>query len=727
VKTLLTALREDFPAHQALALELEKLVERPAQRSEYLRLMATGHQTAGRLGEALTAYLQLADLAAEEGLAGGPASLPQVQLDDQGSARLDRWLSARLESLGQTLDAAVQRQLAAAVTARRERSLERTAAEQQLFLAFFGFHSASAVARARLAEHLAGDDRALEAELLIGEMAELHSVSAAATTAARIAQHFQEQGQQDLALHFYRLLRDRWPEIVMEDGRTGSELWAEQVRKGTLGAADEPPASYPWGKVEVTSTTGRPDNLYRRVIPIPVRAVSGQGSERLAISYDGSGASAILVHNGRGEAVGRVALEDGRPYLHLDYRVNYAKLRGNLLITVLGDQVVAVDLLRAARGEGDAVRWRDQLARVMPDVSSRRGNDRGIWDRTNPLHRNEPSYYFVKDASGQPIGALGPVTGRGVFVTRSRTLACLDPATGDTLWSRENPGRSVDIFGDESYLFLAGKTDTVATVVSALDGSVLGTRAVPDWDHRWVTRGRLVLAWEMVEGNVRLYLYDPWNAAELWSEIFPVGSRGDLVSDQAVAVLEPGGRFLVRRLSDAPPEIDARLEAEPTLSSIYILPSREDYALVTDGSGGAEDDAVQVREVPGGLPAPLVHGRLYVFARQTGQPRWKVPAVIDNFGLPLFQPTDLPTLWFLRQVSTNQTRRAAAPSDRTSVLCLDKRTGRRLLSEENIRARTTSYEVVAQPADKTVHLHLPGRTLSVRFTDQPIPPEPPAQ
>jgi hypothetical protein len=178
--------------------------------------------------------------------------------------------------------------------------------DQRLFLAFFGFHSESAVARAVLAEQLAGGDQPLEAELLIRDLAEAHAASAAAT-AARIAAQFEAQGKQDLAVHFYRLLLDGWPEIELEGGQTGEALWAERVRDGALREAWQPPPSYPLGKVEVTSGTGRPDNLYRRVLPIPVRSIAGPGSERLTVSYDGSGASAILVHNGRGDLLPRAA------------------------------------------------------------------------------------------------------------------------------------------------------------------------------------------------------------------------------------------------------------------------------------------------------------------------------------------------------------------------------------------------------------------------------------
>jgi hypothetical protein len=118
---------------------------------------------------------------------------------------------------------------------------------------------------------------------------------------------------------------------------------------------------------------------------------------------------------------------------------------------------------------------------------------------------------------------------------------------------------------------------------------------------------------------------------------------------------------------------------------------------------------------------------VYAFDRKGGKPVWQVPAVIDQYGLPLHQPVDVPVLTFLRHVN----QAAAAPGQRTSlrgsVLCLDKRDGRILLRKDDIATQIHSFEIVADTDRQVVQVSLPGKLFTLKFTDEPAPPEPPAQ
>jgi hypothetical protein len=61
------------------------------------------------------------------------------------------------------------------------------------------------------------------------------------------------------------------------------------------------------------------------------------------------------------------------------------------------------------------------------------------------------------------------------------------------------------------------------------------------------------------------------------------------------------------------------------------------------------------------------------------------------------------------------------------VLCLDRRTGRLLVHQEDLQSQVNFYEITADASQRMVTLAIPGYSFSVSFTDQPTPPQPPAQ
>jgi outer membrane protein assembly factor BamB len=65
ITNLLVAMRDDFSTHRDVAVELEGLIEHPAQRNTLLRLLADGMTTLGDVQGAFTNYLKLIDMARE--------------------------------------------------------------------------------------------------------------------------------------------------------------------------------------------------------------------------------------------------------------------------------------------------------------------------------------------------------------------------------------------------------------------------------------------------------------------------------------------------------------------------------------------------------------------------------------------------------------------------------------------------------------------------------------
>jgi hypothetical protein len=120
----------------------------------------------------------------------------------------------------------------------------------------------------------------------------------------------------------------------------------------------------------------------------------------------------------------------------------------------------------------------------------------------------------------------------------------------------------------------------------------------------------------------------------------------------------------------------------------------------------------------------MVTGRVYVFDRATGKPRWQVPAEIKQYGLVLNQPAELPVLVFARrEIETRRNRQSV------SFLFLDKVTGRLVVPPHALNRTEYNFEIAGDGIGKLVTVFFQNRSsnFSLEFTGEPVPPEPPLQ
>jgi hypothetical protein len=107
-----------------------------------------------------------------------------------------------------------------------------------------------------------------------------------------------------------------------------------------------------------------------------------------------------------------------------------------------------------------------------------------------------------------------------------------------------------------------------------------------------------------------------------------------------------------------------------------------------------------------------------------------VPAVIHEYGLPWHQPFSSPALWLVRTVNNNRAVRAPVNMNdtaRTSVLCLDTRSGQILFANDDVPTQANEFNILVDEGKNTSTLQLPGYSVTVKFSDEPTPPAPPAQ
>jgi hypothetical protein len=127
---------------------------------------------------------------------------------------------------------------------------------------------------------------------------------------------------------------------------------------------------------------------------------------------------------------------------------------------------------------------------------------------------------------------------------------------------------------------------------------------------------------------------------------------------------------------------------------------------------------------------PQVRGHIYAFDRRSGKQQWSVSALVENYYALMEQGLDLPVLVLIRPATTPGQSNVSNPA----LLCIDRRNGRAVLDEElhnnnnqNQNNFVFNCEVTGERDRKTVTLSLPATTVTLHYTDDPRPPEPPYQ
>jgi outer membrane protein assembly factor BamB/predicted Zn-dependent protease len=725
-QTILSGLRTDFAEYRDIAIELRPLIESPAQQVEYQRLMATGHRELGESVKAFEAYMKLA---APTSLVSSPDALEEV--DRSHSVRRDRWLQAQLLALLNKADDKQRPALEALITEKLSTALATDSlASLREANDLFGFLPESEPVRLRMAELYQEAGRPLQAEVMLTHLQQASNPQIAMTAAYRLAVMLEQAEKLPEALKQYRHLAQQFPEQVIAQAQTAESLLAEFQQRhaevpllGTAGV-------WPNGRAEAALDNTRPvvQPRFERIFPIAVRQLVGPSPVGMQVAFDQSHTD-LLVTSGWGHELQRASLlrSDGRSSSLSNYNVASYDALGHLLIASVGAELVAVDLmapLREQDGDHSATLWRHDTSH---------SGQKSVRIQTKGLENPWGSARYVGiDSEGRRVGAVGPITRRGVCVQSSIEVICLDPMTGEPIWSRRDTEPGSQLFGDADHLFVVspqGKT----RVLNMLDGSELGTRQLPGESQRWHAVGRHVLCWERnlsAQANDRLamYLLDALTGEKLWSKEFPLGTRATTVEHDELAFLTPQGKFELVTLADGSQRTAAQLELGDLLSSLYVMRSSQEY-LVAVGlqrpRAGATNTSIQSQ--PPGLYSPLLDGKLWCLERDTAAMRWPAPADIDRFGLPLDQPGETPVLVMLRKVRT-LTRTGTREED-CAMLLLDKRDGRQIFYHKDFgnTRQAYSYDLVGRPQEKRVTVTIPGFEVHVDYSQSPRPPQPPTQ
>jgi outer membrane protein assembly factor BamB len=686
VEMLLDALASDYRTYHDDVSLLERLIRNRDQRIELMRINAAGLEETGERLAAVDAHLRLADFTAEE-----PSYL---RIDSDYLVRSDRWISGRLAALWSDAATDERAAISAKVLARRPAlDRPRTTAELRHYLAHLEQLPGAGEVQAALARLLIERGRTKEAEL------ELLQMKAARERKTREA---------------------------------ADSLWA-QLSSQVDSTEDETKKPWPRGQVDVKLVAAPPQNKERAprapterpTVYRPLRLEQDFSTESAKTQWlIAADCSELVGRNELGEDIYHVALEQKQ--LRESNLAHGARL-GHLLFVALGGKIIAIDPRQERLGADGDLLWPAHSAeRVSPEAAfGRRGmNNTAAKIVRRPVYNARSDRMRISGTPGNAFAALGPVTPRGVVFQEQNELKCVDPLSGETLWTRTDIPPGCELFGDSEFVIAADVSENVAHVIRVVDGRIVGKRELPKFE--WLlTAGRNVAQFTsgMSHGNrvTLIQIIDVWSREKVFEAEYPAKSPIVVVEPNALAVYNPSGELQIIDVATAQIAINESLETVKDLQGIQTMQCGDDLFVCISGPVSQ-----QFKSIGHPLDPPPVNGLVYVFDMKTKKPRWRAPVIVRNRGLVSSQPSDSPLLVFADRKSIRDA--ASGGGSQLRLLCLDKRTGESVYRKEDlpdtppqrfrVRAERETAPVVA--------LEISSGRIELTLTDRPRPPASPA-
>ena len=705
---LAEALDSDFASYRGRLPLLKELQAGGAlTRLQVLRIEAQGLLASGDLRGSAAACLQMYRDA-------GSAHEP-ITIGRNHQTQLSRWVASQMAAIGDAFPAEARTELVSELRREVGRGDDDPRGERlERFLAFFGSLREFDDLRIQRARRMQADGRVLESQQQLLDLVDSADAAVRREAVARIAKQLHEAGQHLAAREYDDLLLGEFADEPCLDGATGREVvdaWTADIAASRI--------TWPMGKVAVHTvpSTGGAAAVRGRA---PVWTVRLEHSD--SILGGGAGFLArrggeLTWQDGYGRDVFAFAIDaEGQTVFRQSGSMAGAS-RGSLLVLSLGRELAALNTLAAGDG-GQPLVWRASLG-------SNFDYEQMYLEEVTRSADGRPGTYHAPriKMSDKWIGLIGPLTSGGCIFQDQRRLACVDLATGEAAWSRSDVPPGCELFGDERCVFAVPNGSTTAKVYSSIDGRSLGEARVPPWQQQLMTRGRQMVRWRRTDdGQFELSAVDPLTDEPAWRRTFAEGSEVDADGSRFVAVVEPQGKATIIDAATGEAVLEQEAEIASKISAVHLFVGAESFTVVVEHPPARNTDR-DVRSFNG--EGPVVDGEVIVLDRAAGGMRWSRPATVLRQSLLLDQPPDLPFVIFAGTLSA---RTGTAGRETTTLLLVDKATGRTLLAADDIPQGGAGYCLprVTNAAEHEVTIELPGRSLVLQFTDERRPPEPPA-
>jgi hypothetical protein len=651
--------RADLNAHDAEFAELAGLVRSDAERRDYQRLSAERALARHDVPQAFENYLQLA-----------PASLNGLAMIREGrnSVRIDAWLAGKFEDLWRNAPASAKKELDSRLA--EAVSAAGTAADKQRIVALFGFHPAAVPLHLELAEAAGKAGEFLVAEDILENLrGDSQTAPAALERLARLMSAARLPAD---AAQCYRLLEDRYPQAKLSNGQTAEDFVLDLRDAGEF-----------------------PD--------VPEGAVLDWQNAELSLTRSGVNFSPTFSHD--------IPLQGGGWPFFRDHRMRVFPQEQRFVTLEASHE--SPQWSQPLRSSTDA----NDDAPVTADVSGHQVmlSFRGVIHCLSPVERkvlwthtlsDRPSQVQVQRQPPQPMQSLAQASlfdhwtrdaahmGSGLCYADSRSVVCwarrrvtvLDASTGAVRWVRADVPQGTMVQGGGTVLYLVAPDRSHATAIRALDGREIAAPLLLDWLQKSVmmyegdlimkTAPRLSDAAPVRSGHTALRRFDPVQDREIWKVEIPSGTQITQVAPDRVALLDPAGKFELLHLFDGHRDTLGTLpktELKGRSESYAFLDYENLYLIVNQqrSRGGL------FAHYSDGLTAIPVQGTLHAFDLFRNRERWKQD--VKQHSLILEQVDHSPVLLFSNR---RFERRGQTNVQTTSLLVLDKSSGRKLLDTE---------------------------------------------
>ncbi|MBT6153826.1 MAG: PQQ-binding-like beta-propeller repeat protein [Planctomycetaceae bacterium] len=696
VASLLEGLRLDFRKYHSSADEIERLVDDPRQRGQYLRLNAAGLHEMGDQQGAFREYIKLAT-----------ADTGKPELERVSAAltvRSDRWIRPRIAEVYRKSSGAERAELDRAIAELLTKAAENEDDTQMLIRFLDAFVDLPVGDRAGqlLAGRLDPIKQTLAQELLLRRLRRSTDRKISGFATARLASLYIDRKQSVAAAAMLDELATRWNDVVCLDEKTGRQLVEEWRAADEIAKLLEEKSVWPKEKLEARKVARQ--GSVRRAYPVRIIGPRGPLGENWTLALD-SRRQSLIAHDENGKVLWKVATGNLRTAISNVYG-NYARVNGHLLIVVFGSHFIVLDGFQEENG-APRILWQQVL------VDGLKGQTRNIALQFRQLMGPGGARIMtVLDRNGRPLGQVVPIDDSMICYQVGTRLVAANPLTGETLWERRSVSRGSDVFGDREFVFVVAPNTKEAVVLRAADGEQVATRPLPQDGTQLSKQGRNLLVWT----GRTLQKFDVWTGKNIWEKRVPPGSKAIAMQrgENAVAVLNPHqGNFAIFDADDGKLLIDASIEADGRIDSFLVLRNRDRYTLLTH-STPKQANGVQVVSINN---SPLVNGYVYGFDRKTGRKIWTTR--VENQSFDVNQPAGLPVLVFTARTYRPFQRAPAFNRNQYSLAVIDKRNGRSIFSEANEQS-LSQFEVTADPAEKKMTVNFYRSSLHLNMINEPI-------
>ena len=716
-ENLLADVRRDFGKHQDLLPELSDLATELEFRQQLNHIWSEGLRGAGSLAEAWQVANRDLEAAGTKGIHDEYTSLHSVRRE-RGLQSLLRDLRGKSPAVQRDqIDGHLKEQLA---TARRDESPDKL----RRMLRYLGNHPLADEARWALIEKILPEGYTLEVEKHLLALQRSENLEIAGKALAMELQEVVKLDRLAEAKPLIRRLREQFATVACLPGKTGEQLANEWLTRSAVNPHEDSLSNWPTGPITVNREEKPGMQVLNQRIPLSLEGPPGPHLENCVVAFDNQ--SGIVAYDGLGKVIWQLPQRElwqfGTPLTSngLTYHV-----RGHVVIINMVTHLLALDTLRLLPGKKVGVAWSANLV----DTNIGEEIDRlQTWTLPRPGRPSGQTRTVLGTAQNRILGEIVDVSSESVLIRRNRTLILLDLLTGAEWWRRSDIVTGMPPTADDDYIFLVplpmqeqetalGKAWS-GVILSRIDGRTIGQSNNPMTLMPYYQRGRwhLGMADTGLPGSpVTLRMLDLWEKRTAWHAEYPPGTTVQVLDEEQVAVLVPTGAFELRQLHTGKVIWIRNVQPAVRTNGFFVL---EDGPRMLVLHGVVSQNFLNnVRAF--GLSNQLVEGRVDCLERGTGKSLWS--REVATIGWDWATPRALPCLVLAAQVP--QMGVPNAFSWRARLLCIDKRTGKEILSrEDSLPVQTMEVEV--DPTNFLIEMRLRGQ-LGARYTLKYTPAEEP--